>query len=402
MTAMNLNKKIFFIFSIAISSLLLVIGCKPKVKPIGENEFYVCSMDPQVMEKQPGMCPICKMPLAKTTIDKSSLHIIKLNNDQINLANIKTDTVKLSAIGKEHLLTGVFSINQNATEQISAKINGRIEQLYFKITGQQVNVGDKLYDLYSRELLLVQEEYLLTIDKTKLLNLNSQSIVTAAKNKLLLWGLNEQQIEKLEQTKQAQITNTIYSKVKGAITEIPLKEGDYVNEGTLLYKMADLSTLWVEVQLYANELYLVEQGNKVEIIPEAYPDERIEGVVVFSNPELQAQSKINLIRIEINNKYGKYKPGMQAYANLKEREKRSITLPVDAVLQEKDYTVIWVQKNKGEFEAKIVKTGIQTNDKIEIVEGVEPGDVVVTSGTYLLNSEYVFKRGTTPIGNMGH
>lgn len=399
---MNWNRKRFFIFSLTIGSLLMVSGCKHKVEPIGENEFYVCSMDPQVMEKQPGMCPICKMPLAKTTIDKSSLHIIKLNDDQINLANIKTDTVQLSTIGEEHLLTGVFSINQNATEQISAKINGRIDQLYFKITGQQVNAGDKLYDLYSRELLLVQEEYLLTIDKIKLLNISNQNIVTAAKNKLILWGLNEQQIEKLEQTKQAQITNTIYSKVKGVITEIPVKEGDYVNEGTIVYKVADLSTLWVEAQVYANEQELVKQGNKVEIIPEAYPDERIEGVIIFSNPQLQEQSRINLIRIEIDNKYGKYKPGMQAYVNLKEEEKHSITLPLDAVLLEKNYTVIWVQKNKGEFEAKAVKTGIQTNDNIEIVDGVKPGDVVVTSGTYLLNSEYIFKRGTTPMSNMGH
>ena len=134
---------------------------------IGENEFYVCSMDPQVMEKQPGPCPICKMPLAKTTIDNREMQFIKLNEEQMRLGNIHVDSAHYSEIGRETTLTGVFGVNQNKIEEVSARINGRIDQLYHKIIGEGVKKGDKLYDLYSRELLLAQEEYLLLIEKMK-------------------------------------------------------------------------------------------------------------------------------------------------------------------------------------------------------------------------------------------
>ncbi len=368
-----------------------------KLVQIAENEFYVCSMDPQVMEKQPGNCPICKMPLAKTVIDKTEMNSIHLNDEQMKLGNIKVDTLHYSSIGRENTLTGIFAVDQNRTEQISARINGRIEQLYFKIIGEQVKEGDKLYDLYSRELLLAQEEYLLVKESAERKTENSQPMLLAGRNKLLLWGMNNEQIKELEITKQTKITNTIYSRVSGVVTEIPLKEGDYVNEGTKIYKLADLNSLWVEAQLYTNELGYLQEGKKVEIIPEAYPDDRINGTIIFVNPELQNQSKINLVRIEVNNAKQLLKPGMQAYVVLKSEEKKSIVLPIDAVLQNANESVVWVQKEKGKFEAHQVTTGIQNKNKIEITSGLKNEDHVVVSGAYLLNSEFVFKRGESPI-----
>jgi Cu(I)/Ag(I) efflux system membrane fusion protein len=394
----NKRQAVSYILCLASCVLFFFTSCNnKKQETIGENEFYVCSMDPQIMEKQPGPCPICKMPLAKTIIDKSQMQFIKLNDEQMQLGNIKVDSVSYSSIGRESTLTGTFAINQNKTEQVSARISGRIDQLYYKIIGEQVKAGDKLYDLYSRELLLAQEEYLLVLEKSKLLNDKGQTIIFSAKNKLLLWGLNEEQIKELETTQLTKITNTIYSKVSGTITEIPLKEGDYVNEGTKIYKLADLSSLWVEAQIYTNELAYLTEANKVEITPEAYPDEHISGTIIFVNPELQEQSKINLIRVEVDNSKQLFKPGMQAYVILKANEKKSITLPMNAVLQNAKESVVWIQIEKGKFEARTVKIGIQNKDKIEIISGLKQGENVVISGAYLLNSEYIFKRGITPM-----
>ena len=309
-------------YHLIVAIVFMLSACADKKQTIiAENEFYVCSMDPQVMEKENIPCPICRMPLTKTIIDKTQMQFIKLNKEQMLLANIKVDTARYELIGRENTLTGVFTPNQNKSEQISARINGRIEQLYFKIIGEQINVGDKLYDLYSRELLLAQEEYLLSYEKSTLFTDGGENILFAAKNKLLLWGLNDKQIKELEKSKQPQITNTIYSKVAGVITEIPLKEGDYLSEGTKIYKLTDLNSLWVEAQLYTNELGYLEEGNKVEITSDAYPDERIEGTVIFTNPELQEQSKINLIRVEIDNSKKIFKAGMQAYVVLKSEQK---------------------------------------------------------------------------------
>lgn len=379
------------------SAVLTSCNRKPK-EVLAENEYYVCSMDPQVLEKQPGMCPICKMPLAKTTIDKNQINIIKLNAEQKKLANVKVDTVRVSSIGKETVLNGVFAINESGTEQISSRVNGRIEKLYHKVLGKEIKIGEPIYDIYSRQLMLAEDEYLIAVEKSKLLG--GVSVIRAAKNKLLLLGLLGNQIAELEKRKQSKITTTVYSKVSGTITEISIKQGDNVNEGTKIFKLADLNTLWVEAQIYSDELDLLGAGKKVEIIPEGMPEEVTEGEITFINPELQNASKINLVRIQVDNSRKKFKPGMQVYVTIHSDEKQAIVLPVDAVIREAKHSTVWIQNAEGGFESRMVETGIENNNKLEIVSGLQEGEIVVVSGAYLINSEYVFKRGMMPMADM--
>lgn len=368
---------------------LVLASCNRRPKEVlAENEFYVCSMDPQVMEKQPGLCPICKMDLTKTTIDKSEMNLIKLSNEQINLGNIKTDTVRTDSIWEEKTLTGTFAVNQNLVQQVSSRFNGRIEKLYYKIPGQEIKEGDLIYEVYSRDLMLAEEEFISGAN---------ESVVSSAKNRLLIWGLTEKQIEQLARDKKAQIVNPIYSKVSGTITEIPYKEGDYIDEGSTVFKLADLSSLWVEAQIYSSDLGMLGTGDKVQVITEAFPEEIIDGTVEFANPELQPGSKINIVRVKVPNAHRKFIPGMMAYVILKSKPHPSITLPVDAVLQSQKFSHAWIRNADGSFEARKVQTGIQTSSKIEIISGLKEGDVVVVTGAYLLYSDYVFKKGAYPL-----
>lgn len=381
-----------------LSSWLLVLGCNNKSKEVvAENEFYTCSMDPQVMEKEMGICPICKMPLTKVMIDKTQLHLIKLSDEQIKLGNIKTDTIKADSIWDEKTLTGIFAINQNSQQQISSRFNGRIEKLYFKIPGQDIKEGDHIYDVYSRELMQAQEEYLFAIERAKSFSLNSNSLIESSKNKLLLWGLTEGQLKELEERKEAKIINPIYSKASGTAVEIQYKEGDYIDEGSIIFKLADLSTLWVESQVYSNELDEISEGTKLEVIPESFPEEVIARTIDFSNPELQTQSKINLMRVKVSNERKQFIPGMMAYVIIKSKPKPGIVLPIDAVIQNKKKSHVWVRNKDGSFEAREVHTGIQTKTKIQILDGLTEGTDVVTSGAYLIYSDYVFKRGKYPL-----
>lgn len=381
-----------------LGSCFLFFSCNNKPKEIvAENEFYVCSMDPQVMEKQMGMCPICKMPLAKTVIDKTQLHLIRLNDEQIRLGNIKTDTVKTGHIGDERTLSGVFTVNQNLLKQLPSRFNGRIEKLYFKIPGQEIKKGELIYEVYSRELMLAQEEYLFALEKSKLLSATANALCESAKNKLLLWGLTDDQIKKLEEDKEAKIINYIFSSSSGTITKIPYKEGDYISEGSTIFELADLSSLWVEAQVYSNELDLIIAGEKLMIIPEAFPEETIEGEIDFANPELQPSTKINLIRIKVPNEQKKFIPGMMAFVMLQSGSKTAITLPVDAIIQGGKNSHVWIRNKDGSFEARQVSLGTKTKSKIEIVSGLKNGDVAVISGAYLLYSDYVFKRGKYPL-----
>jgi membrane fusion protein, copper/silver efflux system len=272
------------------ASSFWLFSCNNKPKEtLAENEYYVCSMDPQVLEKQAGMCPICKMPLAKTTLDKKQVHIIKLNAEQMKLANVKVDSVRMSSIGKETILTGVFAVNQNKTEQISARINGRIERLYHKTIGEEIKKGEPAFDLYSRDFMLAQEEYLIVLDKPDILG--GKNVISSAKNKLLLWGLSEKQIIELENTKQAKISVTIYSTVSGTITEIATKEGDIVSEGAKIYQVADLSSLWVEAQIYSNELGLLQEGTLLKLFQMLFLMKLLKALLHFQIPNYRMRAK---------------------------------------------------------------------------------------------------------------
>jgi membrane fusion protein, copper/silver efflux system len=391
----NLMPRMFFLAL----GLLFFAACNNKPKEVlAENEFYVCSMDPQVLEKQSGICPICKMPLTKTVIDKTQMKIVKLNAEQIRLANIKVDTLQMTAIGKETVLNGVFAVNQDKTEQLSARIDGRIEKLYYKIAGEVVKPGFPAFDLYSIPLKQAQDEYLLALEKSN--RIGGESFVTASKNKLLLWGLNEKQITELETTRQSKVVSTIYFSSGGTVIEIQQKEGDVVSEGMGIYRIADLSTVWVEAQVYSNELGILEEGKKVEVVPESFPEEVFEGTITFSNPEVRPNTRTSIVRIEVKNPDGKFKPGMLASVIHRTDEKEAIVLPIDAVIRDSKRSVVWVQNKEGGFESRVVETGIENKFRVEIRSGLSEGDIVAVSGAYLINSEYVFKTGMMPMEEM--
>ncbi len=396
-------KKITFLKSGLWTSVLFSVflfSCKKKAEPVADNVFYTCSMDPQVMEKQPGNCPICHMELTKIEIDQDDLNSIALSETQIELANIQIDTVRLSSIGEENILSGTIVINENKTEVISTRVDGRIEYLHFKTVGEYVKAGDVLYEIYSDMLNAAQQEYLIALAQKDLLgNETSFNLADASKNKLLLWGLTELQINDLGMKKEIPLTVKIYSKLSGYISEINVTEGQYLMEGETVFRIADLSSLWVEAQLYASETNLTKDNTQVEVRVEGF-EETIIGKIAFANPELNPQSKISLIRIEIQNTLMNYKPGMLAYVKVKNKEHEAITLPADAVIQDAKGATIWIQNSNGRFEPRMVTIGMQNSLFIEIISGLEEGELVVTSGVYLLNSEFIFKRGTS--AHTGH
>ena len=397
----NLLSKLFFFCS----CLFLFSSCGEKNKLVEEDVFYVCSMDPQVMEKQAGMCPICKMPLSKVILTKEDLQStsIKLNETQIRLANIKTDTIRKQTIFEEKTFTGTIVMDENKIQQISTRVSGRVDHLYVKNIGERVELGQVLYDLYSEDLISSQKEFLLSIKNKKLFSNNSivyENIINSAKNKLLLWGMNEKQIEQLKLEGIVHESVPIISSASGIITNIQIKEGDYVEEGLNIFEVADLSFLWIEGQIYSNDLPNVKAQSEVEFIIPSISDEKIIGKVSFVNPEIMQDNKINLIRIEIDNSKMIYHPGMMAYIIIKENKKNALAVPSKSVLQGEIGNIVWIQNHDGKFEHRIVSIGIQNKELIEITSGLNEGQNIVISGAYMLNSEFVFKKGYDPMTHM--
>ena len=362
-------------------------------------------MDLQVIENKPGKCPICHMELTAVKKNNSENEDgILLSEQQIQLGNIETDTIRTSTIGDQLVLTGTLNFDQMKITSVSSRVAGRIEKLYFKNSGDFVGKGAPLYDVYSEELNSAKQEYLLALDRKKAFTskttIDFDELLQSAKNKLLLWGFNETQIQELVTNKKAGSTTTFYSTAAGYITSADIREGDYVMEGGTIVKLADLSTLWAEAQVYTSQLSAIDlQGVAIVQLPDADGKE-IKGKIEFVNPEINPDTRINLIRVSVPNANKQLKPGMPAYVVLKSQQHKSLTLPMDAVIRDGKGATVWVKTGAHSFKNKMVETGLETSDRIEIKSGLSAGDVVVISGAYLLQSEYIFKKGANPMEGM--
>jgi Cu(I)/Ag(I) efflux system membrane fusion protein len=361
-------------------------------------------MDPQVMEKRPGTCPICKMDLSRVEIDPNQkAGELKLSEQQIQLANIQTDTVRLRPLGDEITLSAVLKENQNGINTLTARVSGRIERLFVRNVGEPVRVGQAIFELYSEQLAADQQNYLLALQSKKRYadtDPNFARIADAARNKLLLWGMGEAQIGEIEQNGEVQNNLTFYSKYAGITTEVSVAEGDYVAEGSPVLRLADLRSLWAEAQLYVSDLPFLSQSHEALLEIPSFPERRLRGRVSFVNPALEASSKIIVVRAEIANANGDYQPGMQAWMTLKGKTRNAVAVPTNALIRGKDGSTLWLKNANGAFENRMVTAGKTNRDFTEITQGLQPGEVVVTSGVYLLHSELVFKKGANPMA--GH
>ena len=400
---------VFFKASILVMFVIssLLFSCKEQKKNstavAKKDVYYTCSMHPQIHEEHPGDCPICGMKLiAVSKTSSSNTTEIHLNTEQIRLGNIQTDTVGTASIGDKLVLTGTLSFNQDKLATVSARAEGRVDKLYFKNTGDYIQKGDKLYDLYSEQLNNAKQEYINALQQQNSVGntlINYAALVESAKNKLLLWGMSNSQIIQLAQTKQASSLTSFYSTEEGYITNMNAKEGDYVMEGGIVVQLANLSTLWAEAQVYTTQMASVNKNENVVVeVPDL--NQTINGVIDFVNPEINPDTRINLVRITIQNKNNQLHPGMPVNIIINKQKHNSITLPADAVLQDSKGATVWVQTAPGIYEIKMVQTGIVSDNTIEIKSGLTTGDVVVTSGAYLLNSEYIFEHGADPMAGM--
>jgi Cu(I)/Ag(I) efflux system membrane fusion protein len=385
---------------------LFFAACKQKAQHavVQQNKaYYTCSMHPQVHEDHDGNCPICGMKLIKVEMtDATSANTITLNATQIQLAAIQTDTIREENTGSEKTLTGTVTTNENTAAEFSARLAGRVQQLFIRAVGEKIAVGQPVYSLYSEDLQEAEKEYLLAKQQQKILHnpdVDYNQLISAAETKLKLWGLSASQIKNLAATQKVAATTTILSNVAGTVSDLSVHEGDYVSEGMTVLKTQGLNSLWVEAQLYANETNYKE-NNAINVSLPDLGGTIIKGKVEFINPELSDASKVDLIRISIPNPQGLIRPGMQAYIGIGGGNSRSLAVPTSAILTNGKGSMVWVKNTNGSFSPRMVKTGTGNQNYSPILSGLNAGDVIVTNGAYLLNSEVIFKNGSENIAGM--
>lgn len=287
-----------------------------------EPQVWSCSMHPQIQRKSPGQCPICGMDLVpireKSTSATHSAPTLQVTPAQRALMKIESAPVERRFPSAELRLVGKVTYDETRLAYITAWVPGRIDDLFVDYTGVSVKEGDHMVELYSPELLSAQEELLQALNGLSELSKSSvQSLrnsaagtVESARDKLRLWGLTAAQIQELERSGQASENVTIYSPASGVVIHRNAQEGMYVETGTRIFTIADLSDVWVQLDAYESDLQWLRYGQPVSFTTEALPGETFEGAVSFIDPVLDAITRTVKVRVNVENEKGWLKPEM--------------------------------------------------------------------------------------------
>ena len=316
---------------------------------------------------------------------------IRLSEAQIQLANIKVSPVHEGFFGYNRLYTAVLKVDEESAVNISSRATGRITKLFFNNAGETVNKGDSLYQFYCEDLIAAERQYF-TLQSNNWNFSGRYEPSLELENKLLLFGMLPSQISTLKKDGKILFSVTIHSPVKGVIRAINIIEGQYVDAGQALFELADDSKLWVEAQVSPEDLEFLKVGmQSIVAIPDA-GSFALKGKVSFINPLVEQGKNVIVIRSIINNLNRKLLPGMLATLQVQCKKKRCVVVPASSVIRDKKGTLVWVRNEDGTFSAREIKPGIQSQDSVQILSGLNQSDRVVTSGAYLLNSEFIWRK----------
>ena len=395
-----MKKFILIIIAVLISSLVFISCSKSeKEQPdkqksqVEKKELWTCTMHPQVISDKPGVCPICNMELVRQNNEDNSgasdmKNMLKLSDNKLVLGNVNTIKVQIENLNKKITGYSYMDFADQNRKVISAKFNGRVEKLFVNKTGDYISRGQALFEVYSPDLVQAQNEYLIASAGDKNTNL-----LNSAKKKLQLFGFTDSQIKELDNSKDVKMTVKYYSPSAGVVIEKKVQEGMYFNEGTSLYDIADLSTLWNISEIYERDLDMANVGNKVRIKLQAFPGETFDGRVSYIYPVVNSQTRTIKIRSEIANGRGKLKPQMYGETVFEKSFGKGIVVPSDAILFTGKRNIVWVKAGDGMFEAREVTLGIKMDAQYQILSGLNEGEEIASTGGYLIDSESQLKTG---------
>ena len=319
----------------------------------------------------------------------------------------KAAGVQISEVRHQHLTTEVAAFGRVEEPEarlstISARVSGRIDKLYLQYTGQNVQRGQAIAEIYSPELLSASEEYKLALDSRNQLKAAAEpeaiqaadDLVSASRRRLELWGMTAQQIEYIA-SGHSNPDVTVYSNASGTVVERKVTQGQYVNAGDMLFSVADLSTVWVKADVYESDLPQIRAGQPVEITSDALSGKTIHGSVEFIEPQASVETRTVPVHVHVANPGMRLRHGMFVRAVFNERQENALVIPRSAVLDTGTRKLVYVAKQNGVFEAREVQTGTPNNDLFPVVSGLKPGERVVTNGNFLIDSQTRLTGGMT-------
>ena len=332
---------------------------------------------------------------------------VQISPERQQLIGVKIGTVEMKSLERVIRTVGRVDYDEKRIVTVSPKIGGWIEDLYVDFTGRFVRQGEPLLTIYSPELVATQEEYLLAVKAKKDLSKSpfpevagsGDSLAESAKRRLKLWDITDEQIKILEETGQSKKTLTLYSPFSGFVLEKNAYKGMNLMPGMALFKLADLSVVWLYADIYEYEIPLVRVGQQASIQIASIPGEVFTGKAIYIYPSLNPETRTAKVRFELGNSHGKLKPEMYANVEIKVRLGQKLTVPVGAIIDTGVRQLAIVAKGSGYFEPREVKA-VRADDYYEVIKGLKAGEQVVTSANFLVDSESNLKEAVGGMAGM--
>jgi len=354
---------------------------------------YTCSMHPQVRQDEPGDCPICGMDLIPVTDDEDDHDheddpfIMRLPEQQRTWANIRTQVVEVGTKKYSIRLTGKVAVNEKNTRLITATFPGRIEKLFADYTGMYIRQGEKLATIYSPELMQAQQELIQAVQVKD----EHPRLYKAARQRLELFNITAGQIEAIEQSEQAIPTMDVYASKSGYLTRRAVSEGDYVSTGQTLFDIADLGSVWIELDAYENHIGLINRGDQAKVNIPAQPKASFSGMVEFVDPFINPQTRTARIRLTVANPDNILKPEMFVNATIEsiETEEAYPVVPHTAILWTGKRSVVYVKTSEDNgftFEFREIETGARLEEGYQVISGLEAGEEIAVSGVFAIDA----------------
>ena len=406
-----------------VGSTLNFTSCKnnktTSVQTIEKKQLWTCSMHPEIIRDHPGNCPICGMELVKKVDNAVAINDIRLDDllqptDRFVVFSIPVTTLKTSNETIQVDALGTIAYDTRLINTISARVSGRIEKLYVKYRYQHIMKGQKIMDIYSPELLTTEQELIFLLKN----DASNTSLINAAKQKLLLLGVSEGQLQQIIQTRKPSLTISVYSNFTGHIheagntmpaessgeqrmdisritEELSIKEGMYIEKGQNIFQVYNIDRSWALLNIFPENLGLIKKGDAVMVAPETAPLKKFRAKIDFIEPLYRKENKTVTARVYFDNSQMQIPVGSQVRATIFVSSKEADWLPKDAVLSLGITKVVFI-KVSGGFKAHKIETGLTYNNQIQITSGLERTDSVAANAQYLTDSESFIKASNQP------